>query len=70
MLTALSWVVCFSWFRAGFTPELLIVLLNRLGQSHAPLPEDAGKQTIAYLDRVRNANGTKSTAQVKHTFMR
>lgn len=35
------------------------------GSSQPPLPEDAGKQTLARLEEVRNASGALSAAQIR-----
>ncbi len=35
------------------------------GQSHAPLPKDAGDFAVARLDRLRNASGSRSTAEIR-----
>ena len=35
------------------------------GQSHKPLPKDAGDLAVSRLDRFRNANGSRPTAQVR-----
>ncbi|CAI4045906.1 hypothetical protein SUVZ_11G0700 [Saccharomyces uvarum] len=35
------------------------------GLPHKPLPSDLGKESIANLDRIRNANGSKTTAEVR-----
>ncbi|CCF59769.1 hypothetical protein KAFR_0H03590 [Kazachstania africana CBS 2517] len=35
------------------------------GLPHKPLPDDIGKESIANLDKLRNSNGSKSTAQIR-----
>ncbi len=35
------------------------------GQAHAPLPKDAGDFAVARLDRLRNASGSRSTAEIR-----
>ena len=35
------------------------------GMSHAPLPKDAGDEAIARLDRLRHANGSRPTAEIR-----
>ena len=35
------------------------------GQAHAPLPKDAGDFAVARLDRLRNAKGSRSTAEIR-----
>ena len=35
------------------------------GQAHAPLPKDAGDFAVARLDRLRNAQGSRSTAEIR-----
>ena len=37
----------------------------RPGQSHKPLPKDAGDLAVSRLDRVRHADGERSTAQIR-----
>jgi succinate dehydrogenase / fumarate reductase flavoprotein subunit len=37
----------------------------RAGEPHKPLPSDAGDQTLARFDRLRNANGGTSTAALR-----
>jgi succinate dehydrogenase / fumarate reductase flavoprotein subunit len=37
----------------------------RPGQSHAPLPMDAGDFAVARLDRLRNSKGTRPTAEIR-----
>jgi succinate dehydrogenase / fumarate reductase flavoprotein subunit len=37
----------------------------RPGQSHKPLPKDAGDLAVSRLDRFRNAKGERATAQVR-----
>lgn len=40
------------------------------GLPHKPLPVDIGKETIANLDKVRNANGSRSTAQIREEMQK
>jgi succinate dehydrogenase / fumarate reductase flavoprotein subunit len=35
------------------------------GASHAPLPADAGANSVARVDRLRHANGSRSTAEIR-----
>jgi len=35
------------------------------GQKQAPLPKDAGDYVVARLDRLRNAKGTRATAEIR-----
>jgi succinate dehydrogenase / fumarate reductase flavoprotein subunit len=35
------------------------------GQSHAPLPKDAGEFAVSRLDRLRHSKGSRSTAQIR-----
>ena len=35
------------------------------GLPHKPLPSDLGKESIANLDKLRNANGSRSTAEIR-----
>ena len=35
------------------------------GDRHAPLPADAGENSIARLDKLRNAGGSRSTAEIR-----
>jgi succinate dehydrogenase / fumarate reductase flavoprotein subunit len=35
------------------------------GQSHAPLAKDAGDFAVSRLDRFRNANGARATAEIR-----
>ncbi|KDQ06748.1 hypothetical protein BOTBODRAFT_121111 [Botryobasidium botryosum FD-172 SS1] len=35
------------------------------GKPHKAIPEDAGKASIENLDKIRNASGTKTTAQIR-----
>ena len=37
----------------------------RPGETHKPLPSDAGDQSLARFDRLRNANGSSSTASLR-----
>jgi len=44
--------------------------LIKPGQPHKPLPGDAGEESIARLDKVRNATGSLSTSQVRRNMQR
>jgi len=44
--------------------------LIKPGQPHAPLPGDAGEASIARLDRIRNASGSLSTAQIRRNMQK
>jgi succinate dehydrogenase / fumarate reductase flavoprotein subunit len=35
------------------------------GARHKPLPDDAGQNSVARLDRLRNADGSRSTAEIR-----
>ena len=35
------------------------------GERHAPLPADAGANSVAHLDRIRHADGSRSTAEIR-----
>ena len=34
-------------------------------ERHAPLPADAGASSVAYLDKIRHADGSRSTAEIR-----
>ncbi|KAL4538564.1 hypothetical protein Ndes2526B_g03139 [Nannochloris sp. 'desiccata'] len=40
------------------------------GQQHKPLPANAGQETIARLDKIRNAKGSLSTAAIRRSMQR
>jgi succinate dehydrogenase (ubiquinone) flavoprotein subunit len=40
------------------------------GEAQKPLESDAGKKTIAWLDRIRNANGSLSTSKIRLNMQR
>ena len=40
------------------------------GERHAPLPPDAGEQSIARLDKLRHAKGSRSTADIRNDMQR
>jgi succinate dehydrogenase / fumarate reductase flavoprotein subunit len=40
------------------------------GHRHAPLPEDAGEEAVARLDRLRNASGSRPTADIRLAMQR
>jgi succinate dehydrogenase / fumarate reductase, flavoprotein subunit len=44
--------------------------LLKPGQRHAPLPPDAGEATLERLDRLRHANGSRPTAQIRLEMQR
>ena len=44
--------------------------LLKPGTRHAPLPADAGEATIARLDRLRHANGSRPTAEIRLEMQR
>src|SRR5947207_13694648 len=46
------------------------VELVRSGTSHAPLPDSAGEQAIARLDRIRHAKGGRKTAEIRVEMQR
>jgi succinate dehydrogenase / fumarate reductase flavoprotein subunit len=35
------------------------------GERHKPLPEDAGQNSVARIDAMRNANGSRPTAEIR-----
>ena len=43
---------------------------TQAGGAHAPLPKDAGDLAVSRLDRLRNANGTRRTADVRLDMQR
>jgi succinate dehydrogenase / fumarate reductase flavoprotein subunit len=40
------------------------------GEGHKPLPKDAGDAALARLDKIRNANGSHKTAQIRLAMQR
>ncbi len=40
------------------------------GQKHKPLPSDAGEATLERLDRLRNADGSRNTAEIRLEMQR
>jgi succinate dehydrogenase / fumarate reductase, flavoprotein subunit len=44
--------------------------LLKPGMRHAPLPADAGEATIARLDKLRHANGSRPTAEIRLEMQR
>ena len=40
------------------------------GEKLKPLPKDAGEKTIAWLDKLRNANGSIPTANIRLNMQR
>src|SRR5437762_11832262 len=46
------------------------VELVRPGTTHAPLPDSAGEQAIARLDRIRHAKGGRKTAEIRVEMQR
>jgi succinate dehydrogenase / fumarate reductase flavoprotein subunit len=44
--------------------------LLKPGARHAPLPADAGEATIERLDRLRHANGSRPTAEIRNDMQR
>jgi succinate dehydrogenase / fumarate reductase flavoprotein subunit len=42
----------------------------RPGAAHSPLPDNAGEQAIARLDRTRHAKGTRKTAEIRVEMQR
>lgn len=40
------------------------------GTKHAPLPDDAGDDTIARLDKLRNSNGNLRTAEIRRSMQK
>ncbi|KAG1666167.1 hypothetical protein FOA52_011579 [Chlamydomonas sp. UWO 241] len=58
-------IVVFGRACANRVGELL-----KPGAPHAPLPEDAGAESIARLDKLRNAKGSLRTAEVRRSMQR
>src|SRR5215471_5442545 len=46
------------------------VELVRPGATHAPLPDHAGEQAVARLDRIRHATGARKTAEIRVEMQR
>ena len=44
--------------------------LLRPGERHAPLPPEAGEAAVARLDRLRHANGSRPTAEIRNDMQR
>ncbi|MFU8821253.1 MAG: succinate dehydrogenase flavoprotein subunit [Gammaproteobacteria bacterium] len=44
--------------------------LLKPGQRHAPLPPDAGEASLARLDKLRHANGSRPTAEIRLEMQR
>ncbi|GAB4845922.1 Succinate dehydrogenase [ubiquinone] flavoprotein subunit 1, mitochondrial [Ancistrocladus abbreviatus] len=44
--------------------------INRPGEKQKPLAKDAGEKTIAWLDKLRNANGSIPTSQIRLNMQR
>eukprot|EP00245_Coleochaete_scutata_P017217 TRINITY_DN832_c0_g1_i1.p1 TRINITY_DN832_c0_g1~~TRINITY_DN832_c0_g1_i1.p1 ORF type:complete len:636 (-),score=110.86 TRINITY_DN832_c0_g1_i1:665-2572(-) len=44
--------------------------ISKPGDPHAPLPPDAGEDTIAWLDKLRYSNGDLSTAKIRDNMQR
>ena len=46
-------------------------MLHRIiGQKQKPLEKDAGEKTIAWLDKLRNANGSLPTSKIRLNMQR
>ncbi|MGB5102087.1 MAG: succinate dehydrogenase flavoprotein subunit [Steroidobacteraceae bacterium] len=43
---------------------------TQAGAAQAPLPKDAGDLAVSRLDRLRNANGSRRTADIRHDMQR
>ncbi|KAM0899639.1 hypothetical protein ACQ4PT_021160 [Festuca glaucescens] len=43
---------------------------NRLGETQKPLEKDAGEKTIAWLDKLRNSNGSLPTSKIRLKMQR
>ncbi|KAB5556870.1 hypothetical protein DKX38_007779 [Salix brachista] len=43
---------------------------NRLGEKQKPLEKDAGERTIAWMDKLRNSNGSLPTSQIRLNMQR
>jgi succinate dehydrogenase (ubiquinone) flavoprotein subunit len=41
-----------------------------IGEKHKPLEKDAGEKTIAWLDKLRNANGSLPTSKIRLNMQR
>ncbi|XP_034889641.1 succinate dehydrogenase [ubiquinone] flavoprotein subunit 1, mitochondrial isoform X3 [Populus alba] len=44
--------------------------IHRPGEKQKPLEKDAGERTIAWLDKLRNSNGSLSTSQIRLNMQR
>jgi succinate dehydrogenase / fumarate reductase flavoprotein subunit len=53
-------LVVFGRAAAHFCAEVMTP-----GTRHKPLPEDAGKNSVARIDRLRNADGSRPTAEIR-----
>jgi succinate dehydrogenase/fumarate reductase flavoprotein subunit len=52
-------------------PTLLISILHPVtGEKQKPLEKDAGEKTIAWLDKLRNANGSLPTSKIRLNMQR
>lgn len=40
------------------------------GEKQKPLPADAGEKTIAWLDKIRNSNGSLPTSKIRLNMQR
>ena len=52
---------------------LLISILHSdsvIGEKQKPLEKDAGEKTIAWLDKLRNANGSLPTSKIRLNMQR
>ena len=52
---------------------LLISMLHSdsvIGEKQKPLEKDAGEKTIAWLDKLRNANGSLPTSKIRLNMQR
>ncbi|KAJ0888760.1 putative succinate dehydrogenase (quinone) [Helianthus annuus] len=44
--------------------------IHRPGETQKPLPKDAGEKTIAWLDKIRNSNGSLPTSKIRLNMQR
>lgn len=45
-------------------------MLHCVGEKQKPLEKDAGEKTIAWLDKLRNANGSLPTSKIRLNMQR
>ena len=50
--------------------RLIEIFWYYVGEKQKPLAADAGEKTIAWLDKLRNANGSLPTSQIRLNMQR